>query len=90
VVAGTKLAAEAKHHLVAIIEVSRQMNALIQNITRAATHQTENASEISVVMQKVSAISTTTAEKSVQVRESLDGLAIAVSQLQESVSNFRS
>lgn len=90
VVAGTKLAAEAKHHLVAIIEVSRQMNDLVQNITRAATSQTENASEIAAVMQKVSSISTTTAEKSVQVRESLDGLAIAVNQLQESVSNFRS
>lgn len=90
VVAGTKLAAEAKHHLVAIIEVSRQMNALVQNITRAATNQTENASEIAAVMQKVSSISTTTAEKSVQVRESLDGLAIAVNQLQDSVSNFRS
>lgn len=90
VVAGTKLAAEAKHHLVAIIEVSRQMNDLVQNITRAATNQTENASEIAAVMQKVSSISTTTAEKSVQVRESLDGLAIAVNQLQDSVSNFRS
>ncbi|WP_254565803.1 PAS domain S-box protein [Oscillatoria sp. HE19RPO] len=90
VVAGTKLAAEAKHHLVAIIEVSRQMNDLVQNITRAATNQTENASEIAAVMQKVSSISTTTAEKSVQVRQSLDGLAIAVTQLQDSVSNFRS
>jgi twitching motility protein PilJ len=90
VVAGTKLAAEAKHHLVAIIEVSRQMNDLVQNITMAATNQTENASEIAAVMQKVSSISTTTAEKSVQVRESLDGLAIAVTQLQDSVSNFRS
>ncbi|MBO0350258.1 PAS domain S-box protein [Phormidium pseudopriestleyi FRX01] len=90
VVAGTKLAAEAKHHLIAIIEVSRQMNALVQNITRAATNQTENASEIAAVMQKISSISTTTSEKSVQVRKSLDGLAIAVNKLQESVSNFRS
>ncbi len=90
VVAGTKLAAEAKHHLVAIIEVSRQMNALVQNITRAATSQTKNATEISAVMQQVSGISTTTAEKSVQVRRSLDGLAIAVNQLQDSVSHFRS
>jgi twitching motility protein PilJ len=66
------------------------MNALVQNITRAATNQTQNASEIAAVMQKVSSISTTTAEKSVQVRQSLDGLAIAVTQLQDSVSNFRS
>jgi twitching motility protein PilJ len=66
------------------------MNDLVQNITMAATNQTENASEIAAVMQKVSSISTTTAEKSVQVRESLDGLAIAVTQLQDSVSNFRS
>jgi twitching motility protein PilJ len=89
VVADTKLAAEAKTHLIAIIEVSRQMNDLVQNITRAANKQTTSASEISAVMQQVNSISTTTAEKSVQVRSSLDDLAIAVNQLQASVSNFR-
>ncbi|MEB3827069.1 PAS domain S-box protein [Phormidium sp. CCY1219] len=90
VVAGTKLAAQAKTHLVAIIDVSRQMNDLVQDITRAATQQTASADAIAQLMQQVSGISTNTAEKSVQVQSSLDGLAIAVNQLQESVANFRS
>lgn len=39
VVAGTQLAAQVKTHFIAIIEVSREINALVQNITRAASKQ---------------------------------------------------
>lgn len=90
VVAGTQLATEAKTHLVAIIEVSQEINALVQNITRAATKQVVFAEEISGSMQQVNEISDLTAQKSMDVRTSLDSLAIAVSKLQNSVTNFRS
>ncbi len=90
VVAGTQLAAEAKTHLIAIIEVSREMNALVQNITRAASKQVVFAEEISKTMQQVNEISTTTAKKSLEVRASLDSLGVAVNKLQSSVANFRS
>lgn len=90
VVAGTQLAAQAKTHLIAIIEVSREINALVHNITRAASKQVVFAEEVSASMQQVSDISTTTAQKSMEVRSSLDGLANAVNQLQNSVGNFRS
>ncbi len=89
-VAGSKLAAEAKTHLIAIIEVSQEMNALVQNITRAAEKQTVSAQEIAGSMRQVSAISATTAHKAERVTFSLDGLAVAVNQLQSSVANFRS
>ncbi|MBW4678838.1 MAG: PAS domain S-box protein [Microcoleus vaginatus WJT46-NPBG5] len=90
VVAGTQLATEAKTYLIAIIEVSRQINALVQNITRAANKQVTFAEEIASSMQQVNTISSTTAEKSLEVRTSLDGLAVTVTKLQSSVANFRS
>ncbi len=87
---GTKLAAEAKTHLIEIIQVSGEMNALVEHITLAATKQTNSATEIVSMIRAVSAISGNTAEKSVQVQNSLDGLAIAVESLQQSVAHFRS
>lgn len=89
-VAGSKLAAEAKTHLIAIIEVSQEMNSLVQNITRAAQKQTVSAQEIASSMRQVSAISATTAHKAERVTSSLNGLGVAVNQLQSSVANFRS
>ncbi|MBK4729997.1 PAS domain S-box protein [Oxynema sp. CENA135] len=89
-IAGTQLAADAKTHLNAIIEVSQEMNELVQTITKATMKQTAGAEAIAKVMNQVSVISEGTAHKSVEVRSSLDGLAIAVNQLQESVANFRS
>lgn len=90
VVAGTQLATEAKDHLNAIIEVSREMNALVRNITRAAAKQTASAEEISSSMQQVNEISGSTAEKAMNVEQSLDGLAKKTQQLQGSIANFRS
>ncbi len=90
VVEGTKLASEAKTHLNAIIEVSREMNSLVQNITRAAAKQTVSAEEISNSMQQVNEIANTTAQKGSDVKESLDDLSGCVSKLQKSVANFRS
>ncbi|MGL5064821.1 MAG: methyl-accepting chemotaxis protein, partial [Microcoleus sp.] len=90
VVEGTKLASEAKTHLNAIVEVSREMNALVQNITRAAAKQTVSAEEISNSIQQVNEIATTTAQKGSDVKASLDDLSGSVEKLQKSVANFRS
>ncbi len=90
VVKGTKLSAEAKTHLIAIIEVSREINGLVQNITRTAEKQAVSADEISLAVQQVSSISITTAQKAEEVTTSLDGLSVAVNKLQSSVANFRS
>jgi PAS domain S-box-containing protein len=90
VVEGTKLASEAKTHLNAIIEVSREMNSLVQNITRAAAKQTVSAEEISNNMQQVNEIATTTAQKGSDVKASLEDLSGSVDKLQKSVANFRS
>jgi twitching motility protein PilJ len=90
VVEGTKLANEAKTHLNAIIEVSREMNSLVQNITRAAAKQTVSAEEISSNMQQVNEIATTTSQKGSDVKASLEDLSGSVDKLQKSVANFRS
>ncbi|MEG4231045.1 PAS domain S-box protein [Microcoleus sp. Pol11C3] len=90
VVEGTKLASEAKTHLNAIIEVSREMNALVQNITRASAKQTVSAEEVSNSMQQVNEIANTTAQKGADVKASLDELSGSLGQLQKSVANFRS
>lgn len=89
VVNGTQLAAEAKTNLNAIIEVSREINGLIQNITRAAQKQSISAEDISGTVKQVSSISVTTAQKAEDVTSSLDNLAVIVGKLQESVTNFR-
>ncbi|MFW6358307.1 MAG: methyl-accepting chemotaxis protein [Chroococcales cyanobacterium] len=90
VVEGTKIAAEAKTNLVAIIEVSREINGLVQNITRASQKQTISAEDIAESMKQVNEISTATASKAENMTVSLDDLAIVVNQLQGSVKNFRS
>lgn len=59
-------------------------------LPEAATKQTNSATEIVRMIRAVSAISGNTAEKSVQVQNSLDGLAISVESLQQSVAHFRS
>ncbi len=88
VVAGTELAAEAKNHLIGIVEVSRQMDALIETISERARSQVISAEDIAGRVQQVSAISTTTAQKAQDVTATLDELATTVSQLQRSVQNF--
>nr|WP_290222308.1 methyl-accepting chemotaxis protein [Trichocoleus desertorum] len=90
VVGGTQLASEAKTNLNAIIEVSREINGLVQNITKAAQRQITSAEDISGSIQEVSEISTNTAEKAENVTVALDGLAVVVNKLQSSVTNFRS
>lgn len=90
VVEGTQIAANAKTNLIAIIEVSREINDLVQNITRASQKQTIAAEEIAGSVKQVNAISTTTAQKAGKVTNSLDGLAVVVNKLQSSVANFRS
>ncbi|MFB2919997.1 MULTISPECIES: methyl-accepting chemotaxis protein [Aerosakkonema] len=90
VVEGTQIAAAAKTNLIAIIEVSREINGLVQNITSASKKQTFSAEEITATVKRVNAISTTTAQKSEEVTTSLDGLAVVVNKLQSSVANFRS
>ncbi|MEG4441337.1 PAS domain S-box protein [Microcoleus sp. AT9_B5] len=90
VVEGTKLASEAKTHLNAIIEVSREMNYLVQNITIASAKQTVSAEGIANSMQQVNEIANTTAQKGADVKASLDELSGSLGQLQKSVANFRS
>ncbi|MBD1860859.1 MULTISPECIES: PAS domain S-box protein [Trichocoleus] len=90
VVDGTLLASEAKTNLNAIIDVSREINGLVQNITKAAQRQITSAEDISGTIQEVSEISTNTAEKAENVTVALDGLAVVVNKLQSSVANFRS
>ncbi|MEC4892360.1 MAG: methyl-accepting chemotaxis protein [Oscillatoria sp. PMC 1051.18] len=89
VVEGTQIAAAAKTNLNAIIEVSYEINALVQNITSASQKQTIAAEEIAASVTQVNVISTTTARKAEEVTISLDGLAVVVNQLQSSVTNFR-
>ncbi|MFO8041089.1 MAG: methyl-accepting chemotaxis protein [Sodalinema sp.] len=90
VVEGTELAAQAKTHLVDIIQVSRDMNRLVQNITQASGKQVTFAEEISSTMTDVSQIADSTAENAEDVTTTLDGLSVSVGQLQKSVAKFQS
>lgn len=89
VVKGTQLAAEAKTSLDNIIDVTREIDDLIQNINRAASKQATSAEQISGNIQQMSSVSTSTAQKAQEVTSSLDGLSVVVDKLQGSVQNFR-
>jgi PAS domain S-box-containing protein len=89
VVEGTQLAVDTKNHLNAIIEVSREMNDLIQSITQVSQQQSVSAEAISSRVEQVRAIAGSTAHQAEDVTLSLNDLANIVERLQQSVQNFR-
>jgi methyl-accepting chemotaxis protein len=89
VVRGTQLAANAKLNLQEIMQVSGEINTLVQNITRTTKNQTQVAAAISTAVKQTRTESTQTAQRATEVSTSLDELNSVVEQLQNSVQSFR-
>lgn len=89
VVKGTQLAAAAKDNLQEIIQVSREINQLVQNINQATNDQTQVAAAISQAVEKTRTESTQTAQRATEVSASLDALTQVVDKLHGSVQSFR-
>ena len=89
VVAGTHLVEDAKHNLGRILEVSRQIDELVQSISDATVSQVEVSGVVTQLMQDVARVSERTSESSLQISGSLQQTVEIAQALQASVGTFK-
>jgi twitching motility protein PilJ len=89
VVEGTKVVENAKFSLNQILEVSRQIDDLVQSISNATTSQVETSQTVSQLMQAIAQISERTSDSSRQVSHSLQQTIEISQELQETVGTFK-
>lgn len=89
VIAGTRLAEEAKRSLNDIIQVSQQIDTLVGSITVATVEQTQTSQTVAQVMQAVELTAQETSQESQRVSDSLRYLVSVARDLQNSVEQFK-
>lgn len=89
VVQGTQIVEEAKQSLGEILNVSRQIDSLVQSISTATASQLQTSQSVSQLMQDIAAISQRTRDSSHSVSESLHQTVGISQQLQETVETFK-
>ncbi|MDF5715581.1 MAG: methyl-accepting chemotaxis protein [Rhizonema sp. NSF051] len=89
VVEGTRIVEDAKQNLNQILEVSRQIDSLVQSISNATTSQVETSQTVSSLMKEIAATSQRTLHSSTTVSESLQQTVEISKQLQASVDTFK-
>ncbi len=89
VIEGTRRAEQAKNSLDEIIDVSRQIDDLVQAISGETVQQTETSRSVAQVMQALELTANETSKESQQVATSLRQLVSIASELQSSVGRFK-
>lgn len=89
VVEGTHLVEQTKHSLGHILNVSREIDQLVQSISQATDSQTETSQQVRSLMQQIAASSARTSDSSDQVSISLQQTVKVAQQLQTSVGAFK-
>ncbi|WP_341525455.1 methyl-accepting chemotaxis protein [Nostoc sp. UHCC 0302] len=89
VVEGTRIVEEAKQSLTQILDVSRQIDSLVQSISTATSSQVETSHTVSQLMKNIAAISQRTSDSSRLVSESLQQTVEISQDLQETVGTFK-
>lgn len=89
VVAGTHLVEDAKQNLSRIVEVSRQIDQLVQSISTATVSQVEVSDTVSRLMQDIAKVSERTSTSSRQISGSLRQTVEVAQALQASVGTFK-
>lgn len=89
VVEGTHLVEDAKFSLNKILEVSRQIDQLVQSISTATVSQAETSQAITNLMKDIAQISERTSNSTRQVSSSLQETVGIASELQASVGAFK-
>jgi methyl-accepting chemotaxis protein PixJ len=89
VVEGTQVVEEAKQSLRQILDVSQQINFLLQSISTATASQLQTSQAVNELMQDIAAISQRTSDSSCVVSESLHQTVEISQQLQETVETFK-
>jgi methyl-accepting chemotaxis protein len=88
VVEGTRLVEETKQSLQKIVDVSAEIDQLVQAISGAALTQTEKSDLIKKVFQDLAKVSEVTSDSSKEIAQSLQESVQMTRELQESVSRF--
>jgi methyl-accepting chemotaxis protein len=88
VVEGTRLVEETKESLQKIVDVSAEIDQLVQAISGATLSQTEKSDLIKKVFQDLAKVSETTSGSSKEIAQSLQQSVQMTRELQESMSRF--
>ena len=88
VVEGTHLVESAKKSLNQILEVSNQIDQLVQSISQATVSQSDTSGAVSKLMQEVSQMSERTSNSSRQVSEAIRQTVTIAQELRDSVEMF--
>ena len=88
VVEGTHLVEEAKHSLSKILEVSRQIDQLVQSISSATVSQAETSQAVTELMKEIAKVSERTSDSTRLVSGALKETVGIAQELQESVGAF--
>ena len=89
VVEGTHLVEDTKQSLGEIVEVSRQIDELVQSISSATVSQAQTSQAVSQLMQQIAQVSERTSRSSSQVTDSLRETVEIARQLETSVGTFK-
>ena len=88
-VEGTHLVGEAKQSLDQMVEVSHQIDQLVQSISGETVSQTKTSEMFTNLMKDIAKVSENTSDSSRQVSDSLEGTVEIARQLQASVGKFK-
>jgi methyl-accepting chemotaxis protein PixJ len=89
VVEGTRLVEDAKQSLGQILEVSHQIDQLVQSISHATVSQVQTSQAVKELMQEIALVSKRTSVSSRQVSGSLRQTVEVAKELQASVGTFK-
>ncbi|BAZ00330.1 methyl-accepting chemotaxis sensory transducer with phytochrome sensor [Tolypothrix tenuis PCC 7101] len=89
VVEGTRIVEDAKHSLAQILDVSRQIDELVQSISLATASQVQTSQTVSHLMKEIVAVSQRTSDSSRLVSQSLQQTVEISQELQETVGTFK-
>lgn len=89
VVEGTRIVEDAKQSLHQILEVSRQIDYLVQSISTATASQVATSQSVSELMRAIADVSQRTSDSSRSVSESLQQTVGISQELQQTVGTFK-
>ncbi len=89
VMIGTQLVKGARQTLTDVLDVSKQISELVEEITVSANTQADTSGKLSETMQEVAAIANQTSEQSMTVAESFAKLLAVAGDLETSVAQFK-
>ena len=89
VVEGAHLARNAKQNLIHVVQVSQQMDSLVNSISEAMVSQANTSRSVTGLIKEVAQVSTLTSDSSVRVSKALRQTIEVAEELQSSVGTFK-